>query len=135
MVDRNGIPLAVVLSGANVADIRMVEALVDGVAPIRQLRGRPRKRPLKVHADKAYDARWVRVALRRRGIAVRIARRGVESSARLGRPRWVVDQTFSWLDKYRRLRVRYERRADIHLAFVLLGCALICWRYIQKWFC
>ncbi len=108
---------------------------MDGVAPIRQRRGRPRRRPLKVHADKAYDARWVRVALRRRGIAVRIARRGVESSARLGRPRWVVERTFSWLNRYRRLRVRYERRADIPLALVLLGCALICWRYIQRWFC
>ncbi len=135
MVDRNGIPLAVALSGANVADIRMVEVLVDGVAPIRQPRGRPRRRPLKVHADKAYDARWVRVALRRRRIVPRIARRGVDSSSGLGRHRWVVERTFSWLNRYRRLRVRYERRMDIHLAFLLIGCALICWRFIQKWFC
>ncbi len=77
MVDRNGIRLAVAISGANVPDIRMVEGLVAGVAPICQRWGRPRRRPLKLHGDKAYDARWVRVALRRRGIAVRIARRGV----------------------------------------------------------
>ncbi len=90
---------------------------------------------MKLHADKAYDARGVRVALRRRGIAVRRVRRGVERSARLGRHRWVVERTFSWLNRSRRLRVRYERHAEIHLAFVLLGFALICWRYIQRWFC
>jgi hypothetical protein len=63
---------------------------------------------------------------------VRIARRDVESSERLGRHRWVVERTLAWLNRYRRLRVRYERRADIHEAFLYLGCSLICLNYLSK---
>ncbi|MBA3825916.1 MAG: transposase [Ktedonobacterales bacterium] len=66
----------------------------------------------------------------RRGICPRFARRGVESSERLGRHRWVVERTFAWLNRFRRLVVRYERRADLHLAFTLLGCSLICFRFL-----
>jgi transposase len=69
--------------------------------------------------------------LRRRGIIPRIARRGIESRERLGRYRWVVERTLSWLNRFRRLKVRYERRADIHQAFLLLGCALICWQRLK----
>jgi hypothetical protein len=69
-----------------------------------------------------------------RGITPRIARRGIESSERLGRHRWRGERTLSWLHQYRRLRVRYEQRDDIHQAFLSLGCALICWKQIQ-WFC
>ena len=58
--------------------------------------------------------------------AYRIARKGVESSQTLGRYRWVAERTLSWLDNNRRLTIRYERRDDIHLAFLYLGCALIC---------
>ena len=50
----------------------------------------------------------------------------------LGRFRWVVERTFAWLNQFRRLRVRYDRRADIHEAFLSLGCALICWHALQK---
>jgi transposase len=68
---------------------------------------------------------------------VRIARRGVESSERLGRHRWVVERTLSrtlsWLNQMRRLRVRYERRDDIHEAFVQLGCALITWKAVLRY--
>jgi len=53
---------------------------------------------------------------------------GIESKARLGRHRWVVERTFAWLAQYRRLSVRYERRADIHCAFLTLGCSVICWK-------
>jgi transposase len=66
--------------------------------------------------------------LRQRGIIPRIARRGIESRERLGRHRWVVERTHSWLNRFRRLKVRYECRADIHQAFLTLGCASICWR-------
>jgi transposase len=135
MVDRNGLPLSAILSAANVHDNQRLEATVDAVRPIKQPRGRPRRRPHKLHADKAYDSRALRLALRQRGIIPRIARRGIESSQRLGRHRWVVERTLSWLNRYRRLKVRYERRADIHLAFVTLGCALICWREVQNRFC
>jgi transposase len=50
----------------------------------------------------------------------------------LGRWRWVVERTFAWLHQFRRLRVRYDKRADIHKAFLSLGCALICWQSLRK---
>ncbi len=137
MVDRNGIPLAVEHSAANVHDSKMLEETVDAIRPIHGQRGRPgrpRKRPEKLHADKGYDFPRCRKALRKRGIKGRIAGRGVDSSERLGRYRWVVERTLSWLNRFRRLEVRYERRDYIHQAFLELGCALICWRYVQR-FC
>jgi transposase len=131
VVDRQGIPLAVMLSAANVHDSRMMLETVDAIEPIKRPVGRPRKRPAKLHADKAYDSKPLREELRRRSITPRIARRGIESSERLGRHRWVVERTISWLNRYRRLRIRYERRADMHLAFLHIGCALICWNFIN----
>jgi transposase len=129
LVDRRGIPLAVGLSAANTHDSVLLEAVVDAVPPIKGpggRPGRPRKRPAKLHGDKGYDYPRCRRALRRRGITPRIARRGVESSKRLGRHRYVVERSRAWLAGYRRLQVRYERRADILLGFVHLACALIC---------
>ena len=70
-----------------------------------------------------------------RRIRPRIARNGVESSERLGRHRWVVERTLAWLNRFRRLTIRYERRADLHRAFLDLGCALICWNFLQRQFC
>jgi IS5 family transposase len=125
----------VTLSAANVHDSRMCLETVDAIAPVKGRRGRPRKRPEKLHADKAYDSRALREGLRKRGITPQIARRGVESSERLGRYRWVVERTISWLNRFRRLRIRYERRADIHLAFLNIGCALICWKCLNHEFC
>ena len=125
MADRAGIPLAVVLTAANVHDSRAFEELLDGIEPIKRPRGRPRKRPQKLRADKGYDFPRCRKALRERGIKGRIARRGKEASEGLGRHRWVVERTLAWLARYRRLAVRYERRADIHEAFLHLGCPLI----------
>ncbi len=133
MADRRGVPLAVLLTAANVHDSTVFEELMDALEPIKHPgRGRPRKRPDKLHADKAYDAEKCRKALRKRGIKSRIARKGVDSSERLGRHRWVVERTLAWLAKYRRLVVRYERRADIHEAFLHLGCSLICLNYLSS---
>ena len=125
-------PASVIHSAANVHDSKVLEEAVDAIEPIRKPRGRPRKRPKKLHADKGYDFGHCRKALRKRGITDCIARRGIESSERLGRYRWVVERTLSWLNRYRRLKVRYERRADVHQGFLELGCALICWNYVQR---
>jgi transposase len=96
--------------------------------------GRPRRRPAKLHGDKAYDHRFRRRACRRRHIAPRIARRGLDSSERLGRHRRVAERTPAWLNRFRRLTIRYERRADIHQAVLTLGCRMICFRQLQR-FC
>jgi transposase len=125
----------VLSTAANVNEGTVLERLVDAIPPLRQPRGRPgrpRRRPAKLHADKAYDARARRAALRRRHITPRIARRGIESSAKLGRYRWVVERDFAWLHRNRRLLVRYEREPDLHDALLHLGCALICWQLLTR---
>jgi transposase len=134
VVERGGRPLAALLTAANCHDSVVFETLVDAIPPIKTLAGRRRKRPAKLHADKGYDIPRCRRALTQRRIKVRIARKGIDSSARLGRHRWVVERTLSWLNRFRRLTVRYERRADIHQAFLTLGCALICFNVLQKGF-
>jgi IS5 family transposase len=100
--------------------------LIEAIPAIKTPRGGRRKRPEKLHADKGYDFSVNRRALRARGITPRIARRGIESKERLGRYRWVVERDFAWLNQFKRLAVRYERRADIHEAFLHLGCSVIC---------
>lgn len=113
----------------------VMEATLDAIEPIKRPRGRLRKRPKKPHTDKAYDAAKKRQALWKRGIHPRIAQREIESSEKLGRYCWVVERNHSWLNRYSRLKIRYERRADIQLAFLHIGCALIYWKFIQTWFC
>ena len=111
ITDARGIPLAVRITAANVHDSRVFEEMIDAVPPIRQRRGRPRRRLAKLHADKAYDIPRCREALCQRRIKARIARRGVETSERPGRHRWVVERTLAWFSRFRRLTARYERRA------------------------
>ena len=133
MVDRNGIPLAVRLSAANSHDATQLLPLVDAIPPIigpRGRAGRPRKRPAKLHADKAYDASALRRALRARGIMPRIARRGIDPSERLGRHRWVVERSLAWLLGFRRLGMRYERRADLLQGLLHLACTLSCLHFL-----
>lgn len=133
MVDAQGIPLASAVTAANLHDSRMLEPMLDAIPPIRTgRRGQPRRRPEKLHADKGYDYRRCRDACARRHIKHRIARKGIESKDRLGRHRWVVERTFAWLARYRRLTIRYERLVAMHRAFLHLGCALICWNYLQR---
>lgn len=125
------------LTAANVHDSMVFEELLYSIEPVKGPRsrpGRPRKRPKKLHADKAYDDKKCARALRKRGIKRRIARKGVESSEKLGRHRWVVERTLAWFAKYRRLTIRYERRDDIHEAFLSLGCSLICFNYLSRRF-
>lgn len=91
-------------------------------------RGHPRRRPAKLHADKAYDIPWVRRYLRRRGITARIPRRGIDPHGRLGRHRWVVERTLGWLLSYKRLALRYDRTARTITALARLAVTLICAR-------
>ena len=132
VVDGEGTPLGVTLSGANRHDSRMLAVTLDAVPPVRGRRGRPRRRPDKLHADKAYDHRRCRGECRARGITPRIARRGIDSGEKLGRHRWKVERTLAWLAQFRRLAVRHERRADVHLAFTTLACAVVCMRQIRR---
>ncbi|WP_420807380.1 IS5 family transposase [Burkholderia plantarii] len=129
IVDARGIPLAVTITGANRHDSMAFESTLDAIPAVAGLTGQPRKRPTKLHADKGYDFARCRRYLRQRGIKARIARRGVESRDRLGRHRWVVERTHAWFAGFGKLRIRFERRLDIHTALLVLAAAIICSRF------
>lgn len=132
VTDRAGVPLAARLTGATCHDAALFAEVIDAIPPIERPSGRRRTRPDKLHADKAYDSPRCRRALSRRHSKVRIARKGIESKERLGRHRWVAERTPAWLNRYRRLTIRSERRAGIHAAFRSLGCALICFDALHR---
>nr|WP_228782094.1 IS5 family transposase [Nocardia abscessus] len=130
--DRAGIPLSVGISAANTNDAEALRPLVKAIPAIRSRRGPRRRKPGKLHADKAYDTAELRQWVRNRGIGVRIARKGIESSQRLGRHRWVIERTISWLTGYHRLSIRYDRKATHFLAFLTLAGALTCYKKLAK---
>jgi transposase len=130
--DGGGLPLAAVVTAANVSDTTMFQAVVDDIPPIRTPSGQRRSRPGVIHADKGYDSAANRAYLRRRGIRPRIARRGVESSARLGRHRWKVERSLSWLSCWRRLGMRWDRASGRWFAFVLVACAVVCFNHLLR---
>lgn len=107
---------------------------MDAIPRIRGLRGRPRHRPRRLFADRGYDYDKYRRILRRRGITPRIARRGIAHGSGLGKTRWVVERTFAWLHQFKRLRIRYEIHADLHLSLLQLACGIICLRKLRTSF-
>jgi transposase len=86
-------------------------------------------------ADRAYGSKRHRKALRERGITPRIAKQNSPNGSGLGKDRWVVEHTIAWLHRNRRLDRRYDRRDDIHEAFLTIGAALICHKQLQHSFC
>lgn len=91
--DRAGLPLALAVSAANTNDAAALKPLVRAIPAVKSRRGPRRRKPDKLHADKAYDHVELRDWVRDQGIVVRIARKGVESSDTLGRHRWVIERT------------------------------------------
>ncbi|MBE2997187.1 IS5 family transposase [Nocardiopsis sp. HNM0947] len=132
ITDRGGLPLSMAVSGANLHDSQALQPLVRGIAPVRSPRGPRRRKPAKLHGDKGYDYDHLRRWLQRRGVVHRLARKGVDSSQRLGRHRWQVERTMAWLAGCRRLHRRYERTGAHFLAFVGIACTLICYRRLAK---
>jgi len=132
LVDASGIPLAWSVTGGNRHDVTQLIPLVERIPPVRGRVGRPRRRPQRLTADRGYDHDKYRRQLRRRGIASEIARRQTEHGSGLGRARWVVERTFAWLHNFKRLLVRYDRRHEIHEAFLAIGCCLVCFRRLQR---
>jgi transposase len=119
------------LTAANRHDVTQLLSLVDAIPPLRGRVGRPLRKPDLIQGDRAYDSQPHRDQLHRRGIQTQLARRWRPHGSGLGRTRWVVERTFAWLHRFRRLAVRYERRPCIHEAFLTLGCALICLYYVR----
>ncbi|GAA3573285.1 hypothetical protein GCM10022222_67000 [Amycolatopsis ultiminotia] len=115
--DRSGLPLSVAVSAANTNDSYALKPLVMAIPTIRSRRGPRRRKPAKLHADKAYDHAGPRKWVRDHGIKVRIARKGIEPRTKLGTHRWVIERSIAWLFGYHRLTTRYERYANHFCAF------------------
>ena len=118
------------MTGANRHDVTQALPLVDAIPPVGGKPGRPRQRPDRAYADRAYDSQKLRAALRARGITPKIARRRTAHGSGLGVFRYVAEQVQAWLHGFKRLRVRYERTAFMQEAFLSLACCLICYRHL-----
>lgn len=130
MTDGNGIPLGVAIAGANRNDMKLVEAtlcqmVIGWDEPSEQA-------PQRLGLDKGYDYDAVRQTVAEWGYTAHIRRRGEEAQERAAIPgcrarRWVVERTHSWMNRFRRLLIRWEKKADNYLAFVHFACAWISW--------
>ncbi|WP_107470270.1 IS5 family transposase [Streptomyces sp. 3211] len=134
IVDRHGTPLVVSLTSGNRHDVTQLMPLLDAMPRIRGLRGRPRHRPRRLFADRGYDLAKYRRPIRARGITPKIARRGTPHGSGPGKTPWVVERTFAWLHQFKRLQIRYEIRADLHLGLLQLPCNIICLRRLRTSF-
>jgi len=122
----------VIVTAANRNDVTQLIPLVDAIPPIAGKPGAPLRKPEEVMGDRGYDSEAHRMELSGRGVATAIARRREEHGSGLGIFRYVVEQTLALLHQFRRLRTRFDKRSDIHEAFVTLGCAMICWRRLHS---
>lgn len=134
IVDRHGTPLAVSPTGGNRHDVTQLMPLLNAIPRVRGVRGRPRNRPRRLFADRGYDYDKYRRLIRARGITPKIARKDTSHGSGLGKTRWVVERTFAWLHQFKRLRISYEIRADLHLGLLQLACSIICLRRLRTSF-
>jgi transposase len=139
LTDADGTPRVALVTAAKVHDGTMLLPLVDAIPPVKGEVGAPRRKPDSITADQAFHSNCRVDVLHVMGIEPMLPRRGGDDAdacgTPLGRVRWVVERTIAWLHQFRRLRVRSERRADIHQAFLSLGCILICFRTLDPLFC
>lgn len=135
LVDGNGTPLAVRITGANRHDSVEAMKLVDDIPPIRGRRGRPRRKPKALYGDRAYGTPRNQAGLRERGIEDHLARPRTPHGSGLGTIRWVVERSLSWVGQARHLKIRYDRLPSIHRAFHFLQLARICCSILQRDFC
>ncbi len=132
LTDGHGTPLALSLTGGNRNDVTQLMPLLDRVPPVRGRVGHPRRRPEQLLADRGYDHDKYRRLVWAKGIKPVIARRGDPHGSGLGVHRYVVERTIALLHWFRRLRIRWETRDDIHEAFMTLAAAIICWRRLVR---
>lgn len=128
MVDRHGVPLAIRTAGANVSDHRQILSTVLAFPKVGGRAGRPQEHPDRLYADRGYDSQATRALLGWLGIEPHIAKRRTSHGSGLGRIRWVVERTISWIKGLRRLRVRYDRSKVIQDAWTTLAAAVVCYQ-------
>ena len=129
LVDGAGVPLSLIVSGANRHDVKLLAITLDSIVVVRPKTSRRRRQNLC--ADKGYAGRPAAQAMQQRGYTPHVRQRGEEARAcRKGQRarRWVVERTHSWFNRFRKLLVRYEKTAANFLALLQCAAALICWR-------
>jgi len=141
VVDGRGLPLGNYLHSASPAEVKLAETTLATIQIGRSHQaGRPRQKPLRVIADKAYDSDPLRKRLRQRGIElicphkknrVRPATQDGRALRRYRR-RWIVERTNAWLGNFRRLVVRYDRSLTIYGAFFHIACFMIVLRRVVQ---
>jgi transposase len=131
MVSRTGVPLAIRTAGANASDHRQILPLVLDFPKVGGVPGRPKELPDEAYADRGYDSESTRALLRWLGIEPHIAKRRTPHGSGLGKVRWVVERTISWLKGLRRMRVRYDRLGVIMDAWTTLAASVICFRILH----
>lgn len=128
MTDARGVPLAIQVEAANRHDVNTLLPLVLSIPAVAGKQGRPRQKPDAAVADKAFDSEPLRKLLRWLGMKPLIPKRGDKEHS-LGKFRWFIERTISWLHQFRRLRIRWERSPELHQALLSLAAAIICYRY------
>src|SRR6266576_498481 len=109
LVDGKGTPLAVRITGANRNESLEAMNLVDDIPPIRGRRGRPRRKPKALYGDRAYGTKRNREVNKARRIEDHLAQQRTPHGSGLGKVRWVVESTLSWVGQARRLKIRYAK--------------------------
>jgi len=132
-VDERGIPLSLVVSGANVHDVKLLEGTMDNVIVERPKQGKRLRQHLCL--DKGYAGEPAEKAIRQHQYIPHVRPRGEEAATLKRNPnyrprRWVVERTHSWLNRFRKLLVRYEKKADSYVGLLELACALITFRQV-----
>jgi transposase len=128
MVDRHGVPLAIRTAGANASDHKQIIPLVLQFPQVGGTPGRPKELPDELVADAGYDSEATRRLLSWLGVEPKIRKSKGKHGSGLGKVRWVVERTISWLKGLRRLRIRYDRLGVIVDAWTSLAAAVICFR-------
>jgi transposase len=126
ITDASGIPLASSVTAANTNDVTEMAPLFDKIPPVAGKVGHPRRKPDALQGDLAYDSEAHRQGLEQIGVEPVLPEKGIDDQEGLGETRWPVERTLAWLHQNRRLRIRYERRPEIHQALLTLACIKIC---------
>jgi transposase len=132
LVEGGDVPLAIRLTGANRHNVTQLLALVESIPRVRGRRGHPRQKPKRLQGDRAYDSEPHRRVLKKKGVKPVLAKRYTAHGSGLGRTRWVVERSLSWLHQFRKLRMREETLASTHEALMLLACAIVAHRHLKS---
>jgi transposase len=132
LVDREGAPLVIRAVAANRSDHLEILPTVVSFPEVAGKPGRPRTHPDTLYADAGFDCEATRAVLRWLGIEPHIRYRNGTHGSHLGRVRWVVERTISWIKGLRRMRVRYDRSGTSIDAWTSIAAAVVCFHILLE---